>query len=589
MKIDKHFKAADSSKSFAIYILCFKINRVKPTITAEILISRKNFRDRFLGWASKQKDEALDKLMEFKEKPKSITDILGIKPYITIPGTVSAIVIDQLDISSSHFKAAIYIEKGHGIINPADFPKALENLRKIHSMKQNAMAKTISENSIIFGETRGFFEDLKGNISLQLTTGPAFQAQKILYDSETSESSYLSPLLKQRAEMERIKRLIQLTSKYSYLFKLPNTLQAHLSRADIDSVIDAYQKHVVIIKTYAHLPVFSKVVKQLDVIISSVKTFILQEIRKNKRITFEAVSKAISNLSILEPRGDAKSDVVQVLYEVIDSYLENMWTRIDRQHELPWLIKESEENSSDIKLKQIAVENIIIRILEKVYVYIEIVCKLATQSQGKKIKRKMMKIANILIKKLNMSFFQDDPDQPIRLVSIDEINLQIKKIVTILQVPSFLTFCEDFTISVVKTKFHILHLDIAELWKDEIWSKDFENKHGTCIPRIFECIIFSAISNLKEKLPCFQENIVGHIAEGVGYCSLALLQAMKAALNSTAAVNDQVSKAQRTLLSLSNTEYLLRKVFPEATATLKGLLSIEIPTQGIDALNVITI
>ena len=131
-------------------------------------------------------------------------------------------------------------------------------------------------------------------------------------------------MLKQRAEMERIKRLIQLTNKYSYLFKLPKTLQSHLLRADIDSIVDLYKKHVVIIKTYAHLPVFSIVVKKLEAVLSAVKTFILQEIRKNKRISIEIVNRAIQNLDTLDPKNNSIIDVSQVLYEVINNYLESM-------------------------------------------------------------------------------------------------------------------------------------------------------------------------------------------------------------------------------------------------------------------------
>ena len=101
--------------------------------------------------------------------------------------------------------------------------------------------------------------------------------------------------------------------------------------------------------------------------------------------------------------------------------------------------------------------------MEKVYYYIDILSKLSLQYSGKKIKRKLQKISAALTKKLSMSLFQDDPDQPLRSISIDEISFSIKKIAKILQVPSFLTFCEEFTISVVKTKFFLLHAEISEL------------------------------------------------------------------------------------------------------------------------------
>jgi deoxyadenosine/deoxycytidine kinase len=586
MKIDKHFQTSESSKSYSIYILCLKITRIKPSITAEVLLTRKNFRDKFIKWANMQKD-SFDSIAEAKEKPKSISDILGLKPYIAIPNTVSVMIMEQIDIKSPHFKPHLYFQKAHGKLSAQDVSKALENLKAVTISKQNSMSQIISENSIIFGETRTYFEELKSSIAGELTTGPAIMFHNKLKECESTESALLSPLLKQRAEMERIKRLIQLTNKYSYLFKLPNTLQSHLSRADIDSIVDVYQKHVVIIKTYSHLPVFFKVVKNLDAVVSAVKTFILQGIRKNKRLTFESVTKAISYLKILDPKSSPEIDVAQVLYEVIDNYVVSMWTRIDKQHELPWLIKEDKNSKTDSKLQQIAVEQLIIRILDTVYTYIEILIKLSTQTSGKKIKRKLQKISAILTQKLSMSLFQDDPDEPLRSISTDEVSYQIKKIIQILQVPSFTSFCEEFTISVIKTKFYILQSEINELWREETWSKDFENKNGTCMPRIFQCMITQIMTKLQDTLPCFQENVLGFIGEGVSSCCIALLHAMKTALNSDEFGYNSTGKSQRTLLTLSNCEYLAKKVFPQITKLLEGLFS-SVPESVKNNLNVIT-
>lgn len=586
MKLDKHFKSAESSKNFAVYYLCYRISTVKPAISAEVMISRKNFRDKFIVWAKAQKEVKIE--MEAKEKPKSIGDILGLKPYITIPANMSAMILNQMDVKSQYFKPQVFVGKGHGNMTGNDIAKGLENLRKTFAVKQIAMGKTITENSIIFGETRGFFDELKQDIALQLTEGNAFKAHETLSACEATENFYLSPLLKQRAEMERVKRLLQLTSKYSYLFKLPNTLQSHLVRNDIESIIDLYQKHVVIIKTYSHLPVFSKVVKNLDSVIAAVKSFILQELRKNKKISMENVNKSIGFLDILDPKNPGIVDVAQVIYEVIDNYLESMLTRVDKQHELPWLLKET-AFSSDLALQQQAVEGLIIRILDTIYIYIDILSKLSSQFPGKQIKRKMQKVSITLTKKLSMSLFQDDSEEPLRLVSIDEISFQIKKIAKALNISSFQKFCEEFTISVIKTKFHLLQKEISELWKDEIWSKDFENKNGTCMPRVFQCMVVQAVNRLKETLPEFEENMLEHIGEGVGSCSLSLLQAMKVALNMESTVNLFVSKSQRALLTLTNTHFLTDKVFPQINLVLEGLFAKSLPGQTDSALTVFSI
>ena len=570
MKIDKHFKYSESSKSFAIYMLCLRISKAKPTLTPEILIQRKNFRDKFTSWASLQKPE--DLVQESKEKPKTVQDILGLKPYLTLPANISALLIEQIDLKSPAFKANFYLARLHGSINPLDLPRGKENLRRLMNEKQNVMAKTISDNSIIFGETRGFFEEFKKNLNFQLNEGPGFMGKKFLEECESRENFSLAPLLKQRAEMERMKKLIQLTNKYSYLFKIPNTLQSHLSRADIDSVLDVYQKHVVIIKTYSHLPVFAKVMKNLESIMLSVKTFMLQQLRKNKKLNFETVYKTIQNLAIIEPKGEPIVDVAQVLYEIIDNYLENMWVRIDKQHELPWLIQEK-SLSSDAKLKELAVEQFIIKILHQVYNYIEILSKLSSISTGKKIRRRLQKISKLLTEKLSMSLFQDDPDQPLRLVAIDEISLIVKNISKILQISNFESFCEEFTISFIKTKFHLMQIQISELWKDEIWSRDFENKYGTCIPRVFECLMIGLVNSLKTNLPTLHEKVVSYVGEGVNICCVSLFQAMKSALNNKQISKEFIGKGERTLLTLSNLDYLLKKVFPKLQESLNDLFN----------------
>ena len=98
--------------------------------------------------------------------------------------------------------------------------------------------------------------------------------------------------------------------------------------------------------------------------------------------------------------------------------------------------------------------------------------------------------------------------------------------------------------------------------------------------------MIQALTKLKENLPGFEVNLLGVVGEGISLCSVALLQAMKTALNSNSQINDFVSKAQRTLLSLSNTEYLLQKVFYQISFNLQTLFSPESPSQVQDALSV---
>ena len=50
------------------------------------------------------------------------------------------------------------------MLMPQDIPRAIENLKTTAVQKQKLMGKVITENSIIFGETRVYFEEIKTTV-----------------------------------------------------------------------------------------------------------------------------------------------------------------------------------------------------------------------------------------------------------------------------------------------------------------------------------------------------------------------------------------------------------------------------------------
>jgi hypothetical protein len=80
------------------------------------------------------------------------------------------------------------------------------------------------------------------------------------------------------------------------------------------------------------------------------------------------------------------------------------------------------------------------------------------------------------------------------------------------------------------------------------------------------------ISSLKKNLPSLPSQVMNYISEGLNICSTSLMQSMKTALNNKQISKDFIGKGERTLLTLSNIEFLVKKVFPSLQEALLELL-----------------
>lgn len=198
--------------------------------------------------------------------------------------------LDLVDIKSPLFKANVFLSKVHGNTTIPDLRKGLDYLRKSFDDRQVQFSSMIGQHSKVFGECRSLLDEMRDKlVRAQLSSGAAASSHEALKIAENSENDALTPLLKQKAEMDRVKKLIYLSNKFSYLFKLPALLQTHQTHSDIDSIVELYQKHISIIKANAHLPVFSSVVKSVDLIIDNVKLSILENLKRERNLTYEMV------------------------------------------------------------------------------------------------------------------------------------------------------------------------------------------------------------------------------------------------------------------------------------------------------------
>ena len=66
----------------------------------------------------------------------------------------------------------------------------------------------------------------------------------------------INPLMGQKSEIEKMNKLIALTNRFSYLFKLPTTMQSYLAHNNIEGIVDLYKDHNSILSKYSTVPVF---------------------------------------------------------------------------------------------------------------------------------------------------------------------------------------------------------------------------------------------------------------------------------------------------------------------------------------------
>jgi len=556
MKIDKHFKAAESSRKEDIFYLCMRIKQVKPALPVEAYITRQVYQERFLKWLEKKEpstktEEEPERWSQWVEP--EVQDHLGIYPVLS---TGKALIsTEQLDIKSGNFKPLLFLNKFHSKTSISDLRQGLQNLKKTLEEKKTNYHQLVTENSEVFGECHNMLEDLKTNLAQQELQGNAAKAHEALKNAAEVENSMLNPLVKQKAEMERVKRLIHLSNKYSYLFKLPNLLQSYLANSDFDSVVELCSKNLNIIKEHSHLPLFSKLMSQLQETLKQTKNLILENLKKDRLFCKDTLERSINHLDIIDSENNPVYTVMNLVSARIKSNVDKMFAKINTQVELPWL-KKGVRLSNENRVEKQASDQFIMNILDKSANIFEVLCSLLNHPKLDLPSKALKKVKNAsvhLANKLASYLFENDPKNPLRSICILEFSEYVKRLSAIIPVDKFKEFTNEFTRRLIITEIANTEKQISELYKEELWSKDFENKYGTCLPRIFQIVVIEKMKEMKHKLP----QITGYydvMGQGIKSCLNSMLVAMQTALNTTCQV--KVTKSEKILLSISNTIYL---------------------------------
>jgi hypothetical protein len=556
MKLDKHFKEAEQTRIPAAYIFCNYIKTLKPNIPLDFYITRKAYREKFVAWSSEAppsqpgaEPTRWSQVYDFKNP-----DPLGVKTSVDLNAYSKGTQLDYLDIKSHQFKPSLFIKRVHSTTSAEELKKGLQNLLKAYNESAGNFSALIKTNAGVFSECNALLDDVRRDMEgLQKEGGLVTGARKSLSNLVELENSILNPILEKKRDVERIRNIIKLTQKYSYLFKLPGLLESLHNRNDIDGIVELYQKHVKVIKQHANLPIFAKVSSKVDGILAGVKESIISMVNRERTPTYEAIAKAIRQMNVLDSRKNPRKIFLGQLHKKINSYIYRMWDKASNPYDIPWIIKEETGTSTGTNAFELAgsttaMDQILEKTLERTIQNLEVFDKLAgdyiakksnTTSRSSKHKGRPAKIlkmqeetSHTLTTRLSYSLFEKN--SKIREFNLQLVSDKLAVLEKYLPTTTFKEFIDLFESCVVNTVSQSLLRDARDLWKEEAWSKDYENKYGTCMPRVFETVAMKEIYRIKNILR--GNNHLKHLSEGILEASLGLCIAMEKAIGNTGSV-----------------------------------------------------
>lgn len=263
MKLDKHLKHADPQSNASAYHFCMALYQHCRNIPVSVYIKNKANENKFMKWYEEHKvvyteesaepsrwsqvKEGLDAEDTKAEQAENrLEDPLGLKPTIhteivttsTFLGKSKTKVVtrnsilqrlDQLDISSPNFKPSVFMSQVHQTATSAELMQGLKTLREKMKATDAELKTLIAKNANVFADCNHFYEVLNEVVTREIEQASARRAEDMLQSLERKEKDLLAPMLQRTVEVERLRVLIGLTQRFSYLFKLPTLMQTYLS------------------------------------------------------------------------------------------------------------------------------------------------------------------------------------------------------------------------------------------------------------------------------------------------------------------------------------------------------------------------
>lgn len=376
----------------------------------------------------------------------------------------------------------------------------------------------------------------------------------------TTETQLLEPLLNRRHEIEQMSKSINMTHRYSTLFKLPVLMQSYKAQQDFDQVVELFSKHIGILRKFQTVPLLGKLLVQVEELASQVKAEILKQINQSKTLDLALIQKSIKQLKALDSNFDATEFCLTNLHGRVITQISTI-SRESGNAMHKWLQFSTKDTADNETEALLALEQIVerceseLRLLRDVAEhYLE---EENTKERSVRAQKLIKSAAKVFIKEFLIKAKEDEKYGGMS----DSISGHLQTMAPLLKCKIYSKFLQTYMVNFVRWKLSRLEDRIAKLWQVETWGKDTMNTHGTALPRNYAMMLCETLEDLNQQVG--EVKVFDTVCEGFISTVEKFLEVLAISLKKSNCAFVDVSKADMILLTMSNAEFLKSTAVPE--------------------------
>jgi hypothetical protein len=401
---------------------------------------------------------------------------------------------------------------------------------------------------------------MAGTLSNDMAKGASFTVKSMFETIIVTETQLLEPLLNRRQEIEKMSKSINMTHRYSTLFKLPVLMQSYKIQQDFDQVVELYAKHIRVLKKFQSVPLLGKLLTQVEDIAGQVKGEIMQQLSQAKTLDFALIEKSIKQIKTLDSSFDATEFCLEHLHgRVVNQIVSISNESGNATHK--WLQISTKDTAEDETEALLALEMIVERCEAELKLLRDVAEFYLEEENSKERSVRAQKLIKSAAKVFIKEFLSKAKEDSKYGGMSDSISVHLQTMAPLLKCRIYTKFLHTYMFNFVHWKLGRLEERIAKLWQLESWGKDTMNPHGTALPRNFVIMLNETLEDLREQVR--DVKVFETVCEGLLSTIDQFLQTLATSLKKTNCAFADVTKADMILLTMSNAEFLKCTAVPE--------------------------
>mmetsp|Transcript_19114 Transcript_19114/g.34789 ORF Transcript_19114/g.34789 Transcript_19114/m.34789 type:complete len:621 (+) Transcript_19114:897-2759(+) len=393
-----------------------------------------------------------------------------------------------------------------------------------------------------------------------MSKGSSFLVKNMFETIITTETQLLEPLLNRRHEIERMSKSINMTHKYSTLFKLPVLMLSYKNQQDFDQVVELFAKHIGVLRKFKSVSLLGKLLVQVEDLAHQVKGEILQQLNQAKTLDMVLIEKSIKQLKTLDSTFDATEFCLTHLHGRVVSQIAS----ISKESGLAthkWLQVSTKDTAEDETEALLALEQIVERCEAELKLLRDVAEYYLEEENTKDRSVRAQKLIKSAAKVFIKEFLAKAKEDAKYGGMSDSISGHLQTMAPLLKCSIYTKFLQTYMVNFVKWKLNRLADRIAKLWQQETWGKDTMNTQGTALPRTFVMLLTETLEDLK--LQTGEVKVYDSVCEGFVSTVERFLDVLAVSLRKSNCAFADVSKSDMILLTMSNAEFLRTTAVPE--------------------------